>query len=82
LGWDDITSATTLRATNNTVHTADVEASRRTYFFGLSRQLGVLTWISGEVGWVQAFEPVVGGSGASPDQGRQVYGSISFVLRL
>jgi hypothetical protein len=85
-GWDDFSSATTLRATNGaggfTLHTADVEASRRTYFFGLSRQLGVLSWMSAEVGWVQAFEPVAGGTGASPDQGRQVYGSVSLVLRL
>ncbi len=82
VGWDDISSATTLRATNGAVVTADVEASRRTYFLGLSRQLSVLSWISAEVGWMEAFEPVAGGAGASPDPGRQVFGGVSFVLRL
>jgi len=86
VGWDDFSSATTLRATNGsggfTLDTADVEASRRTYFVGLSRQLGVLSWIAGEVGWLQAFEPVVGGGGTSPDAGRQMYGSVALLLRL
>jgi hypothetical protein len=86
VGWDDFGSATTLRATNGvggfTLHAADVETSRRTYFVGVSRQLGILSWLSGEVGWVEGFEPVAGGSSASPDAGRQLYGSLALALRL
>jgi hypothetical protein len=86
IGWDDFDSATTLRATNGaggfTLHAADVETSRRTYFVGVSRQLGILSWLSGEVGWVEGFEPVAGGASASPDAGRQLYGSLSLALRL
>jgi len=86
VGWDDFSSETTLRATNGsggfTQNTADVETSRRTYFAGISKQLGVLSWMSLEVGWVQGFEPVSGGASASPDPGGQVYGGLALVLRL
>ena len=86
VGWDDFSSETTLRATNGaggfTLHTVDVETSRRTYFAGLSKQLGVLSWMSVEVGWLEAFEPVRGGVGASPDAGRQFYTSFALVWRL
>jgi hypothetical protein len=85
-GWDDLSSATTLRATNGaggfTVHTADVETSRFSYFLGVSKQLGIFTWVAGELGWVEGFEPVTGGASASPDAGRQLYGNVSFALRL
>ncbi|MGE0161409.1 MAG: hypothetical protein AB7T31_18675 [Gemmatimonadales bacterium] len=85
-GWDDFSSRTTLRASDGagsfTVQAADVEDSRRTYFLGLSKQLGIISWISGEVGWVEGFEPVAGGASASPDAGRQLYGSVALVLRL
>ena len=86
VGWDDIGMATTLRATDGdggfVARSADVDASRRTYFVGLSKQLGILSWISGELGWVQGFEPITGGASASPDAGRQLYGSLTLALRL
>jgi hypothetical protein len=86
VGWDDIGAATTLRATNGaggfTLDTADVETSRRTYFVGVSRQLGILSWLAGEVGWVEGFDPVAGGASASPDAGRQLYGRLALALRL
>lgn len=86
IGWDDLSSATTLRATNGgggfTLHTADVNTSRATYFVGLSKQLGIFSWVGGEVGWVQGFDPVTGGGGASPDAGRQLYGNVALALRL
>jgi hypothetical protein len=86
VGWDDFSSATTLRVSTgpgaSTTQTGDVATSRRSYFFGLSKQLGVLSWISGEVGWAKAFEPVQGGASASPDPGRQVYAGMALVLKL
>ncbi len=86
VGWDDVSSQTTVRATNGvggfTKHRASVDASRRTYFGGLSKQLGVLSWFSAELGWVQGFDPVTAGGGASPDTGRTWYGSVALVLKL
>jgi hypothetical protein len=85
-GWDDIGAATTLRATDGVggfvERSADVDTTRRTWFVGISRQLGILSWISGELGWVQGFDPVAGGASASPDAGRQLYGSLTLALRL
>jgi hypothetical protein len=85
-GWDDFTSATTVSATNGAggfvLQSADVETSRRTYFVGLAKQIGILSWLSGEVGWVQGFDPVVGGTSGSPDTGSQLYGGVALVLRL
>jgi hypothetical protein len=86
IGWDDLSSSTTLRATNGaggfTLHTADVDTSRSTYFVGLSKQLGIFSWVAGELGWVQGFDPVTGGASASPDAGLQLYGNVALALRL
>lgn len=86
VGWDDFTSLTTVRTVTSLgiplIATAAVDASRRTYFGGLSKQFGVLSWISAEAGWVQGFDPVTGGGAASPDTGRSWYGSVALVLKL
>jgi len=86
VGWDDFSSETTLRASNGvggfTSHTDTLEGSRWSAFGGLSKQIGVIAWISGEVGWSSAFAPVTGGGGSSPDLGRVYYGSVALVLKL
>lgn len=86
VGWDDLTAETTVRATNGaggfTSHTASVNASRRTYFVGLSKQIAVLAWASAELGWVSGFDPVTAGAGSSPDIGRTFYGSVALLLKL
>ena len=86
VGWDDLDSETTVRATNGaggfTSHTGSVNDSRRTYFIGLSRQIAVLAWASAELGWVSGFDPVTAGAGSSPDTGRTFYGSVALLLKL
>ena len=86
VGWDDFSSLATVRTLTTLgtplIATGSVDASRRTYFGGLSKQLGVLSWFSAELGWVQGFDPVTGGGAASPDTGRTWYGSVALVLKL
>lgn len=86
LGWDDFSAETTVRASDGgggfTSHTATIDGSRVTYFGGLAKQIGVIAWISGEVGWASGFEPVTAGAGASPDVDRTLYGSVALVLKL
>jgi hypothetical protein len=75
-----------VRASNGlggfTRHTAKLEGDRWSGFAGLSKQIGVIAWISGELGWVSGLAPVTAGGGASPEIGRTVYGSLAFVLKL
>ena len=86
LGWDDLSSdlaATVGDGGGGLVSlTSEVEASRTLYFVGLSRQLGVLSWISGELGWAQGFDPVEIGSASSPDRGSTLFGSLTLLLKL
>lgn len=85
VGWDDFSANTRVRASNGvgfTDHSASLEGSRWTGFGGLSKQIGVIAWVSGEVGWTSGFAPVSGGSGASPDIGRMIYGSLALVVKL
>jgi len=85
-GWDDVSSQTRVRASDGgggfTDHTAKVSGSRWTGFGGLSKQIGVIAWVSGEVGWTSGFAPVTTGGGASPDIGRSIYGSVALILKL
>lgn len=85
-GWDDISSdmtATVGDGTGGLVSlTSEVEASRMLYFVGLSRQLGVLSWITGEVGWARGFDPVEIGSASSPERGSTLFASLALLLKL
>jgi hypothetical protein len=86
LGWDDYSSDTAIRVTDGAggfaAASETLEASRTLYFVGLSRQLGVLSWISAEVGWARAFEPVAIGSASSPDRGSTLFGSLALLFKL
>jgi hypothetical protein len=86
VGWDAFSSDASVRASDGgggfTSHAARLEGSRWTGFGGVSKQIGVIAWMSGEVGWMSGFAPVAAGSGASPDIGRVLYGSLALVLRL
>ena len=85
-GWDDFSSETTARVIDGSGGFATVgstlETSRTLYFLGLSRQLGVLSWVSLEVGWAQGLDPVEIGSASSPDRGSTVFGSLALMLKL
>ncbi len=86
VGWDAFSSETTARVGIGSSafiqRTATLEESRLTYFGGVSKQIGVIAWISGEVGWTTGFDPVNVGAGASPDVGRTTFGSVALVLKL
>jgi hypothetical protein len=86
VGWDDYSSETAVRVTDGAAGFVAVsetlEASRASYFVGLSKQLGVLSWISAEVGWARGFTPVTIGSASSPDRGTTVFGSLAILFKL
>jgi hypothetical protein len=85
-GWDDFSSETTARVTDGSGGFATVsstlEMSRTLYFLGLSRQLGVFTWASLEVGWAQGLDAVEIGSASSPERGSTVFASLALLLVL
>jgi hypothetical protein len=86
IGWDDYSSDTMLRVGDGgggfVSSSGTVDASRTSYFLGLSRQLGVLSWISAEVGWARGFDPVALGGASSPDRGTTLFGSLALLLKL
>jgi hypothetical protein len=86
VGWDDLSAdmtATVGDGTGGSVTVAsDLDASRTLFFMGLSRQIGVLSWISAELGWAPGFDPVEMGSASSPDRGSTLFGSLALVLKI
>jgi hypothetical protein len=86
LGWDDVSAEATLRVSNGAgafvSDAAEVGGRRRTYFLGLSRQLGVLSWLSAELGWVKPEGPVSAAGASSPGRGRTYYGSLAVLVKL
>lgn len=85
-GWDDFSSETTVRVSDGgggfaTVGST-VETSRMLYFLGLSRQIGVLSWVSLEVGLADGLDPVEIGSASSPERGSTLFGSLSLLLKI
>jgi hypothetical protein len=86
VGWDDISSATTVRVSDGgsgfATASATLETSRRLYFLGLSKQLGVLSWVAAEAGWARGFDPVTLGSASSPDRGSTLFGSLALLFKL
>ncbi|HSH74910.1 MAG TPA: hypothetical protein VLA09_04485 [Longimicrobiales bacterium] len=85
-GWDDYSSRTTVQATDGAGGYSSASASlgetRSLYFVGLSRQLGILTWISAEVGWQKGFDPVVLGATTSSERGWTAVGSLALLVKL
>jgi len=86
MGWDDIAGETLTVVSDGGGGFVRTEGqlnwTRRAYHVGLSRQLGVLSWISAEMGWAEGENPVTGGAVSSPDRGRTLYGSVSVLLKL
>ena len=85
-GWDDFSSETAARVSDGSGGFATVgstlETSRTLYFLGLSRQLGVLSWVSLELGLAEGLDPVAIGSASSPDRGSTLFGSLALMLKL
>lgn len=86
VGWDDVSADVSIRATDGAggfvSDAGELVGTRRTYFFGFSRQLGVLSWLSGELGWVEPKDPVAAAGASSPERGRTYYGSLAVLVKL
>ena len=87
VGWDDFSSGTEMLVTDGVGGAVPVTAAlddrRRLYFASVSRQLGILAWITFEGGWAEGFDPVAGyaGTGFDPSE-RALFGSVSLLLKL
>lgn len=87
LGWDDFSSNADMRVWDGLggVATASgsIDGRRRVYFASLSRQLGILAWLTVEGGWADGFDPVGGytGTGFNPESS-SLFGSVSVLLKL
>ena len=86
VGWDDLSADVTATVGDGSAGlltlTPDLDTSRTLYFLGVSRQVGVLAWISAEMGWARAFEPVEIGSASSPDRGSTWFASLALLLKI
>jgi hypothetical protein len=86
VGWDDYSSDTSVSASDGAggfvSASGSLDASRRSYFAGVSKQLGVLSWVSAQVGWFNGFAPVSVSGTSSQERGRSVYGSLTLLLKL
>jgi len=86
VGWDDYSAETSLVASDGAGGfvsvDGSVDASRRTYFAGLSKQIAVVSWISAEVGWANGFDPVSVSGATSPDPGSTLYARLALLLKL
>jgi len=87
LGWDDFSSTADLRVSDGlggvAAASGSIEGRRRLYFASITRQLGVLAWMTFEGGWADGFDPVTGYTGTGFDsQSRSLFGSASILLKL
>lgn len=87
MGWDLYSADTQLRVTDGATGVVPVNGSldgtRRLYFGSVSRQLGILAWLTIEGGWAQGYDPVAGylGTGHDPEEGA-LFGSVTLLLKL
>jgi hypothetical protein len=86
VGWDDFATDAAVRVSDGgggfVLHDSTLSWTRRTYFLGLSRQIGVLSWLSAELGWAEGESPVSAAGVTSPDRGRTFYGSVAILVKL
>jgi hypothetical protein len=87
LGWDDFSADTGLRVTDGATGVVPVSGSldgtRRVYFGSITKQLGILAWVTVEGGWADGLDPVSGytGTGHGPEKG-SMFGSLTLLLKL
>ncbi|HET9947957.1 MAG TPA: hypothetical protein VFQ22_03415 [Longimicrobiales bacterium] len=81
VGWDDLGGDVELDVDGASV-AGELDASRRLYFVGVSRQLGVLSWMVFELGWAEGFDAVRSGGAIAPGTGTRWFGSAALLFRL
>jgi hypothetical protein len=86
MGWDDFSSDTQLIVADAlggaVLAEGGLDGHRTLYFASLTRQLGILAWITVEGGWARGFDPVAGYSGGFDSSRSSLYGSASLLLKL
>ena len=87
VAWDDMSSDTSFSVTNGQGGFVPVdgslESTRATYFMGVSKQLGVLSWMSAEFGFVPNFDPVEAlAENVFQPEDLTVFGSLGVLLKL
>lgn len=86
VGWDDIASDTALRVSDGGAGSAlsdgSLDASRKLYFVSVTKQLGVLTWMTVEGGWATGFDTLAGYTGGFDPEGSTRFVSVSLLLKL
>lgn len=87
VAWDDMSSEPSLSVTNGQGAFVPVdgllESTRATYFIGVSKQLGVLSWMSAEFGFVPNFDPVEAlAENVFQPEDLTVFGSLGVLLKL
>jgi len=87
LGWDDFSTDVELNVTDGVTGiipaSGSLDGTRRVYFASITKQLGILAWITFEGGWADGFDPVAGytGTGYDPEAG-SMFGSVTLLLKL
>ena len=84
VAWNDMSSDVTLEMYSGPVlHDGLLESTRATYFIGVSKQLGVLSWMSAEFGFTPNFDPIEGlAEYVFQPEDLTVLGSLGVLLKL
>lgn len=86
VGWDDFSAGTqwvVRDASGGAVLSGGGLDDRRTlYFASVTKQLGILAWMTLEGGWATGFEPLAGYSGGFDPSGSALFGSVAVLLKL
>ncbi len=86
VGWDDFSADTQIIANDAlggaVLAEGGLDDSRTLYFASVTKQLGVLAWMTLEGGWARGFGPVGGYRGGFDPGGSTVFGSVALLLKL
>lgn len=87
MGWDRWSSDTELRVTDGATGvvpaSGTIDGTRRLYFGSVTKQLGILAWLTFEGGWAEGYDPVAGYTGTGHDpEASSLFGSVTVLLKL
>jgi len=83
VAWNDMSTDVSLDSYTALPLDGLLESTRATYFIGVSKQLGVLSWMSAEFGFTPKFDPVEGlAENVFQPEDLTVLGSLGVLLKL